>query len=95
MIDQKIHASIDAMIKAARESQPDLWNRTELVARIISPEAFVDAVCFPKPLQRLHDSRQKHMTSIAMSTAQQVLRALGVNTEADWHDIIRRMASKE
>ena len=91
-MNASIDASIDAMIKAAKESNPDLWNRTELVARIISPEAFVDAICHPEELQKLHLSRQKYMVSIAMSKAHDVLKALGVNTDTDWYDIMRRIA---
>jgi hypothetical protein len=88
-------SSIDRMLRAARESQPDLWKRTESVARIISPEAFADdgwTVVEPESARRLHERRMRLVKAAAMSKAQAVLTFLGVNTDADWFDILQRMA---
>ena len=64
----------------------DMWVRTEDVARIIDPTAFagdptIHPALKPKVLQ-------------AMRKAQEVLAYLGVNTEADWYEIVTRLAER-
>lgn len=85
--------SIEAMMRAARASNPDLWERTEAVARIIAPEAFMDDwVIHPPESARLHALRLKVLQGNAMLKAQDILAYLGVNTDADWYDILKRLA---
>ena len=41
-------SEIDKMLEVAREVQPDLWERTEGVAKIIDPGAFLEnAIVYP------------------------------------------------
>lgn len=84
--------SVNEMLRVAREVQPDLWRRTEQVARIIAPEAFdEDWIVEPPESKRLHLLRLHMMQATALSKAQSVLQVLGVNTETDWHEILTRM----
>ena len=88
---------IDDMIRAAKEVQPDLWKRTEGVARIIDPGAFEDGwtIVEPASAARLHEKRLKLQQATAMRRAQEVLAYLGVNTEADWFAILNRLAKAD
>lgn len=86
---------IDRMLRAAREAQPDLWARTESVARIIDPAAFVDGwVITPESASRLHESKLRFMRANAMTRAQAVLEYLGVNVQADWYAILTKLAEE-
>ena len=86
----------DALLQIAREVQPDLWKRTELVARIIDPAAFCeDWVCEDPDRQELLRLRLSYMRSNAMCRAQDVLKVLGVNVDTDWYEILTRMARQE
>ena len=85
--------SIDDMLRIAKQVQPNLWRRTEQVARIIDPSAFCDDwVCDNPDQQELHHLKLKYMQSNAMCRAQEVLKVLGVNTDTDWYEILTRMA---
>lgn|SRR3990167_429528 len=85
--------TINAVLRHARASEPDLWARTEAVARIIAPEAFQeDWVVEPPSAARLHLLRLQVLQGNAMAKAQAVLTYLGVNTDADWYDILHRLA---
>ncbi len=86
---------IDDVLRIARKVQPDLWCRTEQVARIIDPAAFDDDwIIDPPSAARLHEAKLKYMQAAAMSKAQDVLKVLGVNTETDWLAILQRLAEK-
>lgn len=86
-------SGVDVTLRIAREVQPDLWARTEQVARIIDPAAFDDNwLIDPPEASRLHAARLAVMRSTAMSKAHEVLRVLGVNTETDWFEILTRLA---
>ncbi len=86
-------SAIDDTLRIAKEVQPDLWARTEQVARIIAPEAFdQDWVIHPPEAATLHAARLACMRATAMSKAQDVLKVLGVNTETDWFEILTRLA---
>lgn len=88
-------SAVDQALRLAREVQPDLWERTEAIARIIDPSAFMDGwIVEPKSAAKLLTLKLKVKQSAAMSKAQEVLTYLGVNTEADWFEILRRMASE-
>jgi hypothetical protein len=88
----KKESSIDRMLRAARKSNPELWERTEQVARIVSPEAFEEwTLIEPDSARRLHVLRMRLVKATAMRKAQDVLAFLGVNTEADWFDILSKM----
>ena len=82
------------MLAAARTAQPDLWDRTERIARIIDPAAFSEIAVQPAERQHDVDVRLDYMRSIAMSKAQEVLRALGVNTDTDWDTILSLMTKR-
>ena len=83
---------IDKMLEAAREVQPGLWQRTEDVARILDPGAFLDnAVIHPPEADKLFRLRQEYMQAAAMNKAQEILKYLGVNTDADWYAILSKM----
>ena len=87
--------TVDDMLRIARQVQPNLWKRTEQVARVIDPAAFCeDWVCDDPSQQELHHLRLQCLRSSAMSRAQDVLRVLGVNTDADWYEILTRMAKE-
>jgi hypothetical protein len=86
---------VDKMLKIAREQRPDLWARTDAVARIIDPAAFADDwVIDPPEAARLHALKLALLRATARSKAQEVLKYLGVNTEHDWYDILTRMAER-
>ena len=86
--------SVEKMLRIAREVQPDLWKRTEAVARIIDPGAFADDwIIHPPEAATLHALRLGLMKANAMSRAQEVLRYLGVNTDYDWYEILTRLAA--
>lgn len=87
--------SIEEMLRTAREVQPDLWARTEQVARIIAPEAFVDDwIIHPPEAEKTHRLKLELMRATAMRKPQDVLSVLGVNTETDWCAILGRMAGE-
>jgi len=86
---------VDDTLRLAREAQPDLWTRTEAVARIIAPEAFEDDwIVHPPEYARLHALRLRVLRAHAMGKAQAVLAYLGVNTETDWYAILTRFAGE-
>lgn len=82
---------IDRTIAAARLAQPALWDRTDRIARIIDPGAFCAGTVFPKESQAAFNARLKYQQACAMRKAQEVLQALGVNTDADWYVILSEM----
>jgi len=85
--------SVEQMLRAARDQRPDLWRRTEAVARIIDPSAFAeDWIIEPPAAARLHNLKLELLRANARRRAQEVLQYLGVNTEHDWYDILTRMA---
>jgi len=84
---------VDKMLKIAREQRPDLWARTEAVARIIDPSAFAnDWRIDPPSAARLHALKLEVLRGNAIRRAQEVLQYLGVNTEHDWYDILTKLA---
>jgi len=85
----------DQIMRFAREVQPELWERTEAVARIIDPAAFADGwIIHPESAARLHALKLKVLQGNAMRKAQEVLAYLGVNTETDWYEILTRLAER-
>ena len=86
--------SVEDMLRIAREVQPELWARTEAVARIIDPGAFADGwIIHPPEAARTHALKLKVLQGNAMRRAQEVLQYLGVNTETDWYEILTRLAA--
>lgn len=88
-------STIDDMIRAAKAVQPDLWKRTEGVARILAPEAFEDnswVIVEPVSAKQLHEARLKLQRANAMRKAQDILAFLGVNTEPDWYAILTKLS---
>lgn len=84
---------IDDALRTAKELHPDLYQRTEDVARIIDPGSFgTPWTCSDPDAQRLMDARRKLLQANAMATAQRILEYLGVNTNVDWLEILTRMA---
>ena len=91
----KPESSVDAALRLARELRPDLWQRTEQVARIIDPAAFAEGwVLDDRETRELYDARQRYMRSSAMVKAQDVLCYLGVNVDTDWYEILNRIAGE-
>lgn len=83
----------EQVVRIAKDVQPALWERTEQVARIIDPSAFMDGwECSHDDSKRLLESRLKYKQAIAMQRAQEILHYLGVNTDADWMEILSRIA---
>ncbi|MCY3677917.1 MAG: hypothetical protein OXH66_10060 [Gemmatimonadetes bacterium] len=81
------------VLSIARELRPDLYERTEAVARIIDPVAFADPwICSDPKDQKLTELRRDVMRANAFATAQKVLEYLGVNTSTDWLEILTRIA---
>lgn len=86
---------IDKTIRLARKVQPDLWDRTEGVARIIDPSAFADDwIIDPPSAAKLHALRLEVLRGNAMSKAHEILRYLGVNVDTDWYEILDRLAKE-
>ena len=97
--DRNTPTDIERALDAARETHPDLWDRTEAIARIIDPSAFLDgwrlsALRTPANIKSF-ETRLAYMRTIAMSKAQEVLYFLGVNTTADWETIMTRILDKD
>ena len=84
------------IVRHAREVQPELWERTDAIARIIDPAAFAEGwTCHSGDSAKVLNARLKYHQSVALSKAQDVLRYLGVNTEADWYEILQRIAKEQ
>ena len=84
------------MLALARESNPDLWERIDGVARIIDPGAFAEGyVVWPEENARTFEARQKYMRAVARHKAHEVLSYLGINTDTDWLYILERMGRPE
>jgi len=90
--ENSLPSDVDRMLRIAREQRPDLWARTEAVARIIDPSAFADDwLIDPPEAARLHRLKLEVLRGNAVRRAQEVLQYLGVNTECDWYDILTRL----
>ena len=84
------------MLALARESNPELWTRTEGIARIIDPPAFAtDYIILPEENARTFELRQEYMQAIAMGKAHDVLKYLGINTDTDWLYILERIGDPD
>lgn len=84
--------AVDDVLKVAREKHPDLWGRTDQVARIIDPAAFAgDWIVTDDHAKKVIKAKQEYMKAVAISKAQSILRFLGVNTDADWYEILDSM----
>ena len=83
---------IDKIIEIYAEQHPDVWKRTQEIARLIDPAAFSDARVHPADAERLHRSRLRYMQAVATSRAQDILKYLGVNTDVDWLEILGKLA---
>lgn len=95
---KKTSSVAEQVMRFAREVQPELWERTEQVARIIDPAAFAEGwvlISRDASAKRLHETRTKYMQSIALSKAQDVLKYLGVNADADWYAILSKMSEEK
>ena len=77
-----------------RETHPDLYARTEAIARIIDPAAFISGrtVLIPPESHGLWHARRKYQQAAAMRKAHEILEHLGVSTEVDWETILTRLA---
>lgn len=86
---------IDRMLRISREIQPNLWERTEHVAKIIDPSAFMDDwVITPPEREALMRAKLSCLQAAAMKKANEILTYLGVNTETDWYSILGRLAGE-
>ena len=88
-------SSIDKALQLARERHPDLWERTDMIARIIDPAAFTWMTTNDSKAQRRLDTKQKYLRARARSKAHDVLHALGVNTDTDWLYILDRITEDD
>ena len=89
-------SKIDQMLQAAKKAQPNLWRRTEQVARVLDPAAWSDDwVLHGDEQASLYSARQKYLRAASITKAQEVLKVLGVNTDTDWMDILRIMGERE
>lgn len=87
--------TVERMLEIAKAQRPDLWARTEAVARIIDPSAFADDwIIEPPSAARLLTLKLEFLRANAMRRAQEVLQYLGVNTEQDWYDILTKLAQR-
>ena len=85
--------AVEDVLRHAREVQPDLWKRTDAVARILDPSAFAEGwACSSQESMKLLRARLGYQQAAAMVKAQEVLKYLGVNTDTEWHEILTRMA---
>jgi len=92
---RKLRDDLERALGLARELRPDLWARTEAVARIIDPSAFADDwVASPPEAARTHALKLKVLRGVATRRAQDVLEYLGVNTETDWGEVLARLAEE-
>lgn len=84
----------ETVLRIARELHPEMMERTEAVARIISPEAFAkwEVVVGPPESVKLVKLRYKLQQAAAMEKANRILTLFGVNTEVDWFEILTRLA---
>lgn len=88
--------AVDAMLRLAKAQNPDLWARTDSVARIIDPAAFVDDYVFSDDEARaLTESRIEYQRAVAMHKAQEILKFLGVNTDPDWFNLLTKLAKEK
>lgn len=87
---------VDTEIQLAREKRPDLWKRTEQVARIIDPGAFEDGetLVTPASARKLYRTRLAYQQAIALQRAHEVLTFLGVNTATEWMDILMQLPER-
>ena len=93
--DQEGNA-VDRALQAARELRPDLWERTDQIARIIEPSAFMDDwLVHPEDQKHILEKRLAVQQAAAMRKAQEILQYLGVNTETDWYAILQHLADKK
>ena len=88
-------SDIERVLKIDRELRPNLYARTEDIARIIDPGAFVMLLegysTVPSPLAITH---QVYGQAVAYQKAAAVLEYLGVNTRADWWAIMTRLSTR-
>lgn len=88
-------SDIDAVLKIDKSLRPNLYARTEAIARIIDPAAFMaDWVCEPASAAKLLRLRLAVQRGNAMAKAHEVLKYLGVNSEPDWFDILDQLAKE-
>lgn len=88
-------STAEQVMRFARDVNQELWSRTENVAKIIDPSAFMtDWVITPKESADLHAARLKYKQAVAMEKAHQILHYLGVNTDTDWLEILSRIAEE-
>lgn len=86
---------IEKTLRAAKKVQPDLWRRTQGIAKIIDPGAFAEGwVIHPEDVARVFKSRRKVEQANAMHKAQEVLKFLGVNTDTEWFEILKELAKE-
>jgi hypothetical protein len=84
---------VDDILRIARDTNPDLWKRTDAIARIIDPAAFADDWIISDPgIAESHKFKLVLMQSVAIGKAQEVLVYLGVNTSTDWFEILTILA---
>ncbi len=90
-----VEKTVSDVLRVARELRPDLWERSEAVAKIIDPGAFAtDWIIEPAEAAEMHRLRLELLKANAMCKAQEILRYLGVNTDADWYEILTRLAKE-
>ena len=86
---------IEKIMTQYKEKYPELWERTELIARIIHPDAWSKWNCAGEYHQKLSDARLKYMRSAARVKAQEILCAMGINTDVDWVYLLTEQAKRE
>ena len=88
-------STAEQILRHAQECQPELWERTEAVARIIDPGAFEGGwVVSDESARKLLQAKLDYQKAVAMLKAQEVLKYLGVNTDTDWLEILTALAEE-
>ena len=95
MSKRKKESVIEATLRVAKKVQPDLWKRTQAVAEIIDPAAFAKGwIINDEAARKSIASRRLLDQATAMHKAQEILHYLGVNTETDWAEILKRLGDR-
>ena len=83
-------SSVDELLAKAREQNPDLWKRTDDIARIIDPGAFLEGPVTTEPPELADNIRSKlaYQRAVAEHKAHEILKYLGVNMDVDWFSLL-------
>jgi len=83
---------IEDLLARAKARYPDLWQRTEAIARIIDPGAFAEgAILTDEEGHDLFEARRRYMQAVAFNRAHEVLAYLGLNEPVDWLQLLSEL----